>query len=258
MSVGETVVKVTLRLRLLKVKCDKTESISHIMLVHNNQMIPLSLFNPEWTVVHLKSIDEEVAFQGAFLGVSYLCRDMHGRRRIDFGSTLSALVEAYWFENKVKPHIVHCKVPATTRRMRQCDIAYLSTRGDSDNDVADELHSPSESSGDGVGSVAVAPEWLNEPDAPSKAVRADDGPVGAALGWMKEDPWTAKWSLGLVSNQPRAIYLPKVKSERIVWDVDATRMLPRDEMPPRYRPRSELEEIIRAVDVSRHLDKMFS
>lgn len=235
---------VTLRIRVVKVTAGFDRLQGGIFTICGGISFTLSVKDPEWAVFRLRSEKEEIIFRTPHGDASCVCRELDGRKRIDFSEEFSILVEGYWSPDAFGVKCVPTQIPVVKEVTKECEIAFMATRESATNTavaVADTLSEP----------VIDDYESCTPSLSKQESVKSR-GPVEIALGWMMDPVSSLSGHYTRSSSQAnRVVYEPALKGgQKIVWELDLTAM---------KQPCSltGLEPKIKSVCMSQNLDRMY-
>jgi hypothetical protein len=197
----------------------------------------------EWCVFELASAKEEVIFQSIYRSSSCKCREIDGRKRIDFQDGVSVLIEGYWVSHKVQTSFVQSKPAAVKENTGICEISFNPIKG------SDDMESVASNKGDilqEITSSARKPRICY-----NSGTADDDGPVAKALEWLRESDMASNGILSSKIARNRICYEPS-KQCRLNWSPDLTAMDNYHHTSP-----TEAREDLRGVDIALKLNKMF-
>lgn len=234
---------VTLRLRIVQIKGPE-HRINHDITVRSGYaFFRLSPRKSEWCVFELASAQEEVIFQSIYKTSSCKCREIDGRKRIDFQDGVSVLVEGYWVSHRPQSSFVQSKPSAVKENTGLCEISFNPIKGSDDMDsvtinTGDLLHE--------ISSFARNPRICH-----NSGTADDDGPVAKALEWLRESEMESNGLSSSTIARNRIRYEPS-KQCRLNWSPDLTAMDNYHHASP-----TEAREALRGVDIALKLNKMF-
>lgn len=222
---------VTLRIRILKIRGPEHRIAGDITLRAGSTFLRVSSSKSEWCIFTLAGPDDEILFQTPYEDSSCKCRELDGRKRIDFKDGVSILVEAYWVLTPSDDIVIRPQAEAIRKKMIDCEISFMATRGPPSSFLME--HNPQQSDWLGsFGSGAYQADELEEP------LVADGGPVSKALGWFREPVVTRPL-------EERQKYVPG-PGGRVKWDVKLTAMHKHDTV-----------SALRDVNISLNLNKLY-
>ncbi len=238
-----------LRLRIVKIKGPESKVSSNITVLAAKTFFRISPNQSEWCILELDSLDEKIIFQSAFGNASCKCRDLEGRRRLDFADDFSMLIEAYWVIVFPEPKVLRPDGPSVTQTTSNCEIHFTATKGASGYDPLKDYVS---SFGPGFSKG----EELDE------LVESDNGPVARAMKWLKETTFTLADQEDFVPISKRVPYEPSHEPERVKWSPEMTAMERKtiNRMDVLMQPvdtRTKLDGILRNVNIALNLKKVY-
>lgn len=255
MNLSSTGAHVRLRLRIVKIKGPEFKVQGDVIVRAGGAFHKLSPNQSEWCLFELNSIDEKVFFQIALGTTSCKCKELEGRKRIDFPSDARLLVEGYWFIVFPETVIRTPSASSVTQTTDHCLIRFSSTRGSQGY----ESVTAEKQVNDFMSSFGASSSKVDEFD---EIVESDNGPVARAMQWLREKQMTL--SLPESPHVPldrRRLYVPNQAShEKVVWTPGLTAMKPRNRAEvvlEAAKPDSKLESIMRSVNAALNLDKMY-
>ena len=234
---------VTLRLRIVQIKGPE-HRINHDITVRcGSAFFRLSPRKSEWCVFELDSTNEDVIFQSIYKNSSCKCRDIDGRKRIDFQDGVSLLIEGYWVSHKIQTSLVQSQPQVVKENTGICVISFNPIKG------SDDIESISPNEGDILVETHL-PERSRK-NSMKNPVEDEDGPVARALEWLRDSDMESNRLLTSTAAHTRIPYKP-AKQCRLNWTPDLTAMDIHHNAPP-----SEARNALRGVDISLKLNKMF-
>lgn len=231
--------QVVLRLRIVRLHGSENRMTDVVTVIGGPFAVSLRVQDSEWAVLTLDSVMESVIFQAKFENASCLCREINGRKRIDFSPHLSMLIEGYWFDRTLDKTHLDARIPAEKVTTQLCEISYPSTNGvTTDLDV---LYTPEDE--------PLSPtRQLTKPHLKVTPVDAvPKGPVDTALDWMSSDFLEQTPTLPI----NRITYHAQQHS-RLKWSPDVTAMKQQSQ-----KSTIDLESVLTSVEFSHSLDKYY-
>ena len=245
MKSGRPSSSVLLRLRIVKLKGSEHRMVDSIKIVAGARPADLSVSRPEWAEITLASPDDEIVFQTSFENASCICREIDGRKRITFSDHFQMLIEGYWVVKSLVNTVLQPKVNIVTTQTQNCQVSFMSTKGGDGYDLETEERLP----------IFGVPIDFSHPTTEStkpKRLLLDDGPVCKALEWLTESLHPDAVYPPVTPSTRRFEYQPSdATSGRMRWDPSLT------SMQPVAARSSEMDELLRAVDFSQNLNKMY-
>ena len=240
---------VRLRLRIVKIKGPEVHVHTNMTVITGNKFFKIAPTQSEWCIIELDSLDEKIIFQTALGSVSCKCRDLDGRRRLDFPKSISVLIEAYWVIVFPEPVVLRPSGPSVTQLTSNCEIHFMATKGTAGYDPLTDSVS---SFGPGVSSV----------DELDEMVESDKGPVAKAMQWLKETTFTLPDSASILLASKRIKYEPSKEPDRLAWSPEMTAMQRRtrsrlDVIMEPVNTQTQLDGILRNVNVALNLKKVY-
>lgn len=231
--------QIVLRLRVVRLHGSENRMTDVITVIAGPFAVSLKVQNSEWAVLNLDSVMESVMFQAKFENASCLCREINGRKRVDFSPHLSMLIEGYWFNRSLDKKHVDTTISSEKVTTQLCEISYPSTSGIT-TDV-DILNCPD----DGFVSKAESSPKPNRK--PPGGGSLPKGVVDIALDWIRSDFFgeTPTLSINRITYQPQA-------HTRLKWEPDVTAM-----KHASSKPFVDLDSVLKAVEFSQSLDKYY-
>jgi hypothetical protein len=225
--------QVVLRLRVVRLQGSENRLTDVVTIIAGPFAVTLRVADSEWAVLTLDSVMEPVIFQAKFENASCVCREISGRRRVDFSPHLSMLIEGYWFDRCLDKKQVDSSISAEKVTTEVCEISFPSTNGISTH--IDTLENPD----DDVIDSNPPPPRLCKRTLPK-------GPVEIALDWISSDFLVETPTVPV----DRITYYPQ-EHTRLKWAPDVTLM------NRSGKPKVTLESVRSAVEFSQSLDKYY-
>jgi hypothetical protein len=225
--------QVVLRLRVVRLQGSENRLTDVITIIAGPFAVTLRVADSEWAVLTVDSVMEPIIFQAKFENASCVCRDINGRKRIDFSPHLSMLVEGYWFDRCLDKMQVGAMISTEKVTTEVCEISFPSTNGTTTHiDILDE---PCED----IVLLNSTPSRPNKKSVPK-------GPVEIALDWISSDFLVETPTVPM----NRITYYPQ-EHTRLKWAPDLTLMRSSG------KPMVDLESVRSAVEFSQSLDKYY-
>lgn len=245
---------VRLRLRIVKIRGPEFKVQGDVTVRAGSSFYKLSPNQSDWCLFDLSSADEKVLFQIALGTASCQCKDLEGRKKIDFPFDIQLLVEGYWFMVMPESVTMTPNTSAVTQTTDHCLIRFSTTRDGREFEAVTMDKRVNDFMG-GFGSATSNGDELDE------LVESDNGPVARAMGWLREKQLSLPREPTRVPLDQRKVFVPQRQAqEKVIWSPEVTAMKPRNRAevvlePP--KPDSKLESIMRSVNAALNLDKMY-